>query len=549
MKRPVRVPVGRSLKFAATGGALLIASLFLTTRITFAANLLGNPGFEIEALSSWTSFGANTYSESNSDVAHSGNNYFKIYQAFNGQVNYNGIYQDVPCTPGSTYMADGWAYTLSSDALAGQNLAWLEVSFRDADGNILALYRSAAISTNRIASGEFPGSTWINLPITNQFDPENFQSIGAVTNLVAPEGTTVIRYQILFQGDALYSNGSMYFDDLSLNDNGQSPVSKNSWNIVWNDEFNSNSLDTSHWAYDIGTGPPYPGWGNNELEYYTSRSQNVYVADGFLHIHAQQESYGGQSYTSGKIKTSGLFSKKHGRFEFRAKLPTGTGFWPAIWMLPQNSPYGGWPNSGEIDIMENKGHIPNQEGGTLHFGGANGNDVFFGKSYNFPIGDSVTNFHTYVLDWTTNSISWSVDGHVYQTQVNWWSNIGRSSDTYPFPAPFDQPFYIILNLAIGGNYIGNPTPDAINPNLPGEMLVDYVRVYDQTEPLELSISNRLDGKIVLNWPADIVCHLQRLNDPAGLSGNANWSDVIGATNSFVIAPGSETSVFYRLQSP
>ncbi|HET7623729.1 MAG TPA: family 16 glycosylhydrolase [Verrucomicrobiae bacterium] len=521
----------------------------LTNPITSAANLLDNPGFETGSLSGWTSFGANTYVESNSGVPHSGNNYFKIYQAFNGQVNYNGIYQDVPSAPGSTYTANGWAYTASGDALAGQNLAWLEVSFRDAYGNNLALYRSAAISTNQIANGKFPASTWIELPITNQFDPGNFQLIGAVTNLVAPEGTTIVRYQVLFQGDAFYSNGSMYFDDLSLNDNGPSSVSKNSWNIVWDDEFNGDSLDTNRWKYDIGTGPPYPGWGNNELEYYTSRTQNVYLADGFLHIRAQQESYGGQNYTSGKIKTAGLFSKKYGRFEFRAKLPSGTGFWPAIWMLPQDSPYGGWPNSGEIDIMENKGQIPNQEGGTLHFGGANGNDVFFGKNYNFPIGDSVTNFHTYVLDWTTNSISWSVDGHVYETQVNWWSNIGRSSDTYLFPAPFDQPFYIILNLAIGGNYVGNPTPDAINPNLPGEMLVDYVRVYDKTEPLELSISNRPDGKLVLSWPVEIVCHLQQLSDPAGLSANGNWSDVTGATNSFVITPGSETAVFYRLQSP
>jgi beta-glucanase (GH16 family) len=330
------------------------------------------------------------------------------------------------------------------------------------------------------------------------------------------------------------------------------------WNIVWDDEFNGDSLNTSHWTFDTGNGfcvnncdPSQggyyvSGWGNAELENYTSRTNNVYVADGLLHIRAQRESYGGQSYTSGRIKSMGLFSRKYGRFEWRAKLPTGTGFWPALWMLPQNSPYGGWPNSGEIDVVENKGNIPNQEGGTIHFGGANGNDVYQGQTYTFPSGDSVTNFHTYLLEWTTNRISWYVDGNLYETQANWWSNIGTSTNRYPYPAPFDQPFYIVMNLAIGGNYLGNPSTNSINASLPGEMQVDYVRVYDQTDPLAITTAQS-NADVILSWPSDIVCHLQAQTNSLSES---NWHDVPVTTNPLVVVPETiNTSVFFRLESP
>jgi len=314
------------------------------------------------------------------------------------------------------------------------------------------------------------------------------------------------------------------------------------WNIVWSDEFNGNSLNPGNWTFDTGNNG---GWGNKELEYYTSRTNNVYVSDGLLHLRAQLESYGSQNYTSARIKSKGLFYKKYGRFEWRAKLPTGTGFWPALWMLPQSSPYGGWPNSGEIDVVENKGNIPNKEGGTIHYGGQHG-DVYSGQTYTFPSGDSVANFHTYLLDWTTNKISWYVDGNLYENQINWWSNVGTSTNRYPYPAPFDQPFYIIMNLAIGGNYLGNPSTNSINPSLPGEMQVDYVRVYDQTAPLQIA-ATQSNGNFVLSWPTNIVCHLQvKTNSLVG----GNWFDVGNTTNPFVVSPNpNNVSVFYRLQSP
>jgi len=240
------------------------------------------------------------------------------------------------------------------------------------------------------------------------------------------------------------------------------------WQLVWADEFDGPGIDGTHWTFDLGNGTG--GWGNNELEYYTSRPQNAYVSNSVLHIAALKEAYGGQNYTSAKLKTLGLFSQCYGRFEFRAQLPQGQGYWPALWLMPEDSVYGGWAASGEIDVMENKGSDPSTVLGTLHFGGAwPNNQQSYGPAYTFSGADSVTNFHVYALEWTTNSIQWFVDDQLYETQTSWWSSGG------PYPAPFDQPFYIIMNLAVGGNFGGNPDATTV---FPGEMLVDYVRVYE-----------------------------------------------------------------------
>lgn len=527
---------------------VLAVSLFFSVS-SHAANVLSNPGFETGDAGGWTAYGANTYVLNGPATPHSGSYYFKVYQAFNGQVNYDGIYQDYVSGSGVAYTANGFAYTQSSDLLAGQNAVWIEVSFRDASGNVLALYRSSVITTNAIASGAFRQDSWVNLAVTNQYDPVTYAITNTVGTLIAPPGTSFVRYQIVFQGDASDSGGSMYFDDLALNLACDTAYGAD-WNIVWSDEFNGNALDTNDWTYDIGNGFEsggnyVSGWGNDELEYYTSSTQNVYVANGLLHIRAQIQQTNGFSYTSGRIKSQGFFGATYGRIEWRAKLPSGTGFWPALWMLPENSPYGGWPNSGEIDVMENNGSISNQEGGTIHFGGENGDDVYFTGTYTFPGDDSVTNFHVYLLEWTTNAINWFVDGHLYESQTNWWSNVGTSSATYPYPAPFNQPFYFLMNLAIGGNYLGNPAPAEIDPSLPGEMQVDYVRVYEQTGPLQLS-STRFNNQLLLAWPANIVCHLQ--SAPNIVSGP--WSDVVTTTNSYSIKIASGAApIFYRLVSP
>jgi beta-glucanase (GH16 family) len=270
------------------------------------------------------------------------------------------------------------------------------------------------------------------------------------------------------------------------------------WQLTWSDEFDGTSVDSTKWAFDYENGCTNNvcGWGNNELEYYTSRATNVYVAGGLLHIVARKEvpQYNGFNYTSAKLKTDRKFSKTYGRFEFRARLPQGQGYWPALWMMPQDSAYGGWAASGEIDVMENRGSTPSTVGGTIHYGGTWPNNTYSGMSYVFPGGGVATEFHTYILEWNTNSIKWYVDGVLYQTQTSWWSSSGS------YPAPFDKPFYLIMNLAVGGNYGGNPDGSTV---FPGEMQVDYVRVYDfvaavPNVPTGLRVSPG-SAKVFLSW--------------------------------------------------
>jgi len=237
------------------------------------------------------------------------------------------------------------------------------------------------------------------------------------------------------------------------------------WQLVWSDEFNGVSLDTNHWECEIGN---RHGWGNHELEYYTDRPENVCVSNGVLHIIARTGPAGRSLYTSARLKSQGLFAQQYGRFEFRAKFPGGRGYWPALWLMPEHSAYGRWPACGEIDVAENRGSHPPVVQGTIHYAGADGRHLSSTGTYTFPPNDGATNFHTYVLEWTTNSISWFVDNRLYEKQTNW------STVKAAYPAPFNQPFYIIMNLAVGGDFGGNPDAQTV---FPGEMQVDYVRVY------------------------------------------------------------------------
>ena len=270
------------------------------------------------------------------------------------------------------------------------------------------------------------------------------------------------------------------------------------WKLVWSDEFDGKDIDRSKWDLDLGNGffnydanVWIGGWGNNELQYYTREADNAFVKDGMLHLRAVKESYNGFGYTSAKLKSrkrdgSPLFNKKYGKFEFRAKLPTGKGIWPAIWMLPQDEKYGGWAASGEIDILEAKGQEPTKVLGTLHFGSRWPANTFAGKTYVLPRDGTIADFHVYTLEWEPGEIRWYVDGHCYSTQSFWWSssktdgakgaNPNQEADLNPWPAPFDQPFYLVMNLAVGGKFLGNPDKTTV---FPAEMLVDYVRVYDK----------------------------------------------------------------------
>jgi len=518
----------------------LLLGVVFSASVTLAGNTLTNPGFEADppvesqSIVAWVQYGGNTYSESNPALAHGGNDYFKVFQNFSGAVNYSGVYQDNITGPGAVFSADGWAYTSSSDVLAGQNVAWIEVTFRDASANILALYRSVLVATNTIGTAAFPKDTWNYLPINTQYNPITYEAIGTVASLVAPAGTSFVRYQVVFQGDAQRSNGSMYFDDLTLTQIAGAPYGD--WNIVWSDEFNGTSINPNTWTFDIGNGSG--GWNNNELEYYTSRTNNVYVSNGVLHIVALQENYGGQAYTSARLKTEGLFSCTYGRIEFRAKLPQGVGFWPAIWMLGTDIGSVGWPGCGEIDVLENNGGNLNVVQGSLH----SGSDET--AVYTLP-GGSVNNFHTYVLEWTTNAINWFVDGLLYENQTNWSSAVG------PYPTPFNKPFFIIMDLAVGGNYLGNPSPGAINAGstFPGDMQIDYVRIYNETASLQLTTA-KSGSSLVLMWPKTIVCHLQAQTNSASAGITTNWLDMTGANSPyFVPLDGTYGSAYFRLSSP
>ncbi len=263
------------------------------------------------------------------------------------------------------------------------------------------------------------------------------------------------------------------------------------WKLVWGDEFDGKQIDRGKWDFDIGNGND--GWGNAELEYYTDEPKNAFVQDGALHLRAIKEKREGHAYTSARIKTrkrdgKALFDKKYGKFEFRAKLPTGKGVWPALWMLPQDEKYGGWAASGEIDVMEARGQEPGKVLGTIHYGSGWPANTHDGKDFVFPRGGTIADFHVYSVEWEPGEMRWYVDEKLYQTQSFWWSSSGRDgrrngvnpsreADLNPWPAPFDQPFYIVMNVAVGGRFLGNP--DA-KTEFPVAMVVDYVRVYDKT---------------------------------------------------------------------
>ena len=245
------------------------------------------------------------------------------------------------------------------------------------------------------------------------------------------------------------------------------------YQLVWSDEFDGTAVDTGKWTLQIGDGcPSLCGWGNNELQYY--RSQNATVSGGLLTITAKEESYGGRDYTSARMRSLNKGDWTYGRMEMRARLPIGQGIWPAFWMMPTNSVYGGWAASGELDIMEYVGQDPDRVFGTLHFGGtwpAN-MSAQSGPGYILSSGTFHDGFHDFAVEWEPGEIRWYADGQLFSAQVDWYSTNG------PYPAPFDQDFHLLLNLAVGGNLPGPPDGSTVFPQ---EYVIDYVRVYQKTE--------------------------------------------------------------------
>lgn len=292
------------------------------------------------------------------------------------------------------------------------------------------------------------------------------------------------------------------------------PTSTKDWKLKWADEFDGAQINPKHWDFDLGDGffnyeanQWIGGWGNNELQNYTDRPINAKVKDGRLLITAQKESYQGRGYTSARLKSRArdgtpLINQLYGRIEIKAKLPVGQGIWPAIWMLPQDETYGTWAASGEIDILEAKGHEPNKIHGTIHYGSRWPANASSSKLYDLPSGQTIAEFHTYAIEWEPGEIRWYCDDVLYSTQNFWWSsslvdgNQGRrptgEADLNPWPAPFDKPFYFVLNIAVGGNFAG--APNAMT-EFPATMEIDYIRVYESTTGDKKIVKPRGSGRL------------------------------------------------------
>ena len=251
-------------------------------------------------------------------------------------------------------------------------------------------------------------------------------------------------------------------------------------NLVMADEFDvEGTPNPSLWKFEVGDGTAQgiPGWGNNELQYYTDRPENVRVDNGLLVITANEESFAGSNYTSGRIITQGLFEQQYGRFEARIRLPNGKGIWPAFWLLGNDCDQNPWPQCGEIDIMEYLGDSPTLVFGSVHGPGYNAGDSV-SKEYQLENDRFDTDFHVFGIEWGPDYINYYVDGDLYQTitpSLVAEEAIDDGSLENAGEWVFNRPFYIILNIAVGGNLPGAPNAETVFPQ---SMYVDYVRVYN-----------------------------------------------------------------------
>lgn len=276
--------------------------------------------------------------------------------------------------------------------------------------------------------------------------------------------------------------------------------------LVWSDEFDGTTLNSSNWNISTGNGcPGLCGYGNNELQSY--EAANLTVSGGTLKILAKQQNVGGANYSSGKVTSKDLRKFTYGRYEARIKLPKGDGLWPAFWMLSNNEPYGTWPKSGEIDIMEYVASNNNQTLGYIHYGNFWPNNQNQGKKYTVSNTNLSDAFHVFAIEWEPNIIRWYIDGVLFSTKIN--------TDLAPFAWPFDQDFYLILNVAVGGNLGG-----AVNNSmLPATMEVDYVRVYNGNKPYltgDNVVANAAQGKVYTL-------------SQAAVGSTVNWSVPTGST--------------------
>lgn len=303
---------------------------------------------------------------------------------------------------------------------------------------------SAVVSTDNSGNVAFTAAATNAVSFDYDFGNGIFQTVanGIVTYKYPASGTYTVNVIAKSSGGKTISKSIQITVAVSLS-------------LVWSEEFNTGGApDPSKWGYDIGAG----GWGNNEQQYYTNRLDNAIVSGGTLKIILQKEAYSGSAYTSARLLSKDKFSFKYGKIEISAKLPAGGGTWPAIWMLGSNISTTPWPGCGEIDIMEHVGNQLNKIYGTLHHPGHSGAN---GDGGTVNITNATTAFHKYTLDWSASTIKFSVDDVPFYTFAN------------AAGLPFNQNFFIILNVAIGGNFGGTIDPAFTT----GTMEIDYLRVY------------------------------------------------------------------------
>lgn len=282
-----------------------------------------------------------------------------------------------------------------------------------------------------------------------------------------------LNIQVLVSVSTTLSSAVLVLSVLASVQTSRSDLTNGKWKLSWSDEFKGpdSAIDPSKWVVETGGN----GWGNNELEAYTNRPHNVLVEDGNLVIRARRENYMGpdgvsRNYTSARLKTAGKFSQAYGRFEARIKIPYGQGLWPAFWMLGDDIGSAGWPACGEIDVMENIGKEPSTVHGTLHGPGYSANDGIT-ASYNLSSGRKFADdFHVFAVEWDADAIHFYIDDVLYATRARSDLPAGRKW-------VFDHPFFLLLNVAVGGDWPGNPDATTVFPQT---MLVDYVRIYQPT---------------------------------------------------------------------
>lgn len=327
-----------------------------------------------------------------------------------------------------------------------------EIIWESGNSNIVSIDKEGVITGKKIGSTTIYASLAIDSSVSTEMN------ITVVNKTPTPTSSS----------SSSNNNSSSSSQTDSIENENPNPKK---YKLNWHDEFDENSLNMNYWSYQEGDGSQYgiPGWGNSEQQYYSQ--DNVSVNNGALKITARRENKGGKAYTSARIRTANKVAFTYGRIEAKIKLPPYQGLWPAFWMLPDTTTYGNWPNSGEIDIMEAKGRLPNETSAAIHFADNNNQHKYNTGTcdLNQTLSSNMKDWHTYAVEWESDSLFFYVDDICFfGSKCNQYSGVQGNSGQ-----PFDKNFHILLNLAVGGMF-----DNYINPNdsdLPASMEVDYVR--------------------------------------------------------------------------